>query len=125
MEKIVRACGHEAEFVPHGDAFDEARRHKLRNRNCPECGAIRNAEHNARQKVDRPIGRIQKGNEPKLVPVGTVIVLRKTDAGWAAEGEYGDLKVQTESAGAMGILAKVCRKLLAASGQKLSGKVKD
>jgi len=113
-------------FTPREDGFDEARREKLRRKRCPECGRLKNAEDNARQLVERPSGRVKKGQESKHLPDDTRIVIwRRDDGHWLGTLRAGGIQVETASPGTMGLISKLARKYLRDAGAKLTGKVTD
>lgn len=69
VERIPGPCGHATEFTPTGDKNDDARREKIRTRDCADCRKARSekeaAEGKARREARQAIHRQRnKGRLP-------------------------------------------------------------
>jgi hypothetical protein len=122
-ELIPRACGHLADFTPHGDKFDNARRDKLRHRNCPACGILKNKADNEHQAKNKPLKR---KDAVKMLPQGTVIMLSRDEGTWNAHlmirGEDGFIEVQASSL--LNVVKKIVDKWFTNNRSKTQPEVK-
>jgi hypothetical protein len=121
VETITRACGHAAEFSPRGDGYEAARREKIAGKRCPACGREKNRLDNlAQQQADG--SRVKKGQETKCLPDGAEVRLTLAAGVWHGTLTAGEVSVEVETAGAMGVLSKLARRWLQQSGRKIQGK---
>jgi hypothetical protein len=108
-ETITRLCGHTVEFAPRGDGYDNARRAKLRGKRCGPCGVAKNLEDNAQARA-KP--RMRKGQELKLLPSGSQILL-SFDGVWRGSLSSPGLDLLTaEGTSALGVIQKLGKKYL-------------
>lgn len=126
-EQIARACGCVEEFeLRDPDPWRKERLVKFRTGRCKACGKKANDENNAAQGggTQGHGKRVKKGQEPKLLPAGTQIVLtRQEDGSWVGVLVASSVKVQGRSAGLMGLGSSLARKWLKETGARVTGKV--
>lgn len=110
---IKRGCGCPAEMPEYkGElpSYLEGRRARMITTRCTECGQKANHEHNALQIATA----VKKGQEVKMLPPGTIIVLRRRDDGedgWL--GYLGDAscvnKTDAQANGLMSLVSKLAK----------------
>ena len=130
---VVATCGHPTPV--NGDTRDpyyQQKLEKLAGRPCRHCRVVaaeerqRIAEEQRRAALVQGTAgsRVKKGQEPKLLPAGTVITLvRQDDGSWIGKLIADSIEVKAESAGLMGLGSTLARRWLAQQGAKLKGKV--
>jgi hypothetical protein len=112
---VTATCGHEVTFAVNPAKPMAARIAKYRGR---KCGPCRIAEDEARRAAGwvGP-GRVKKGQEPKHLPPGALIVLKmEEDRTWSGELRAEGITVQAEGAGLMGMASKLARAWLREKG---------
>ncbi len=76
-------------------------------------------------KVGKAPKKIKKGHEPKYMPEGTLLAMRRVGDKWLGNCSADGKTIEAESAGLMGLGSKLCRKWLQHYGQMMivKGKV--
>ena len=75
-------------------------------------------------KIDTAPQKIKKGQEPKFMPNGTLLAMRRSGDKWLGTCSSDGKSIEAESAGLMGLGSKLCRKWLKEHGHMIvKGKV--
>jgi hypothetical protein len=117
---VTATCGHEVTFAVNPARPMANRIARYQNR---KCGPCRIADDEARRAAGwvGP-GKVKKGQEPKHLPPGSLIVLRmEEDRTWAGQLQADGVTVQVAGAGLMGMASKLARAWLREKGIAVKG----
>jgi hypothetical protein len=117
---VAATCGHEVTFTinPARPMASRIARYKGR-----KCGPCRIADDEARRAAGwvGP-GKVKKGQEPKHLPPGSLIVLRmEEDRTWVGQLQAEGITVKVSGAGLMGMASKLARAWLKEKGIAVKG----